>query len=408
MLHFLGWSTGAMFFFYAWVLRVAPSVMIDEMMRDLSVGGAVIGNLSAVYFFGYAGMQVPVGLLIDRFGPRRLMTAAALVCAGGCVIFAASSGITGVAAGRFLIGASAAFSLVGAMSIAGLWFPARRFALLSGLAMMLGMAGGVVGQAPLRLVVDALDWRGAVLALAGGGVLLAVAAWTTVRDRPRERGSSGRMLAGLGRVARNRQTWLIAVAGLGTTGPLLGFAGLWGVPYFVATLGIDRAGAAAITSMVFIGWGVGAPLVGWASDRIGRRRSPFILGLVICTAAMSAIVAFPGLPVPMLMTLCFACGFGGSSQIVGFAAAREHNPVSLSGTALGLVNGMVTGAGALFQPLLGWLLDLNWQGRLVDGARVYDPSAYRIAFGAIIVGCVVGLLCTLALRETYCKPLEEK
>jgi MFS family permease len=407
MLHFLGWSTGALFFFYAWVLRVAPSVMIDEMMRDLSVGGAVIGNLSAVYFFGYAGMQVPVGLLIDRFGPRRLIATAALVCAGGCVIFAFSAGIAGVAAGRFLIGASAAFSLVGAMSIAGLWFPARRFALLSGLAMMLGMAGGVVGQAPLRLVVDALDWRGAVLALAGGGVLVAIAAWTTVRDRPRERGSSGRMLHGLGRVMRNRQIWLIAVAGLGTTGPLLGFAGLWGVPYFVATLGIDRAAAAAITSMVFIGWGVGAPLIGWASDRIGQRRSPFILGLVICTAGMSAIVAFPGLPIPALMALCFACGFGGSSQIVGFAAAREHNPVAFSGTALGLVNGIVTGAGALFQPLLGWLLDLNWQGRMVDGARVYDPSAYRIAFGAIIVGCVVGFFCTLALRETHCRPLDE-
>lgn len=407
MLHFLGWSTGALFFFYAWVLRVAPSVMIDEMMRDLSVGGAVIGNLSAVYFFGYAGMQVPVGLLIDRFGPRRLITTAALVCAGGCVIFAFSAGIAGVAAGRFLIGASAAFSLVGAMSIAGLWFPARRFALLSGLAMMLGMAGGVVGQAPLRLVVDALDWRGAVLALAGGGVLVAIAAWTTVRDRPRERGSSGRMLDGLGRVMRNRQTWLIAVAGLGTTGPLLGFAGLWGVPYFVATLGIDRTAAAAITSMVFIGWGIGAPLIGWASDRIGRRRSPFILGLVICTVAMSTIVAFPGLPIPALMALCFACGFGGSSQIAGFAAAREHNPVAFSGTALGLVNGIVTGAGALFQPLLGWLLDLNWQGRMVDGARVYDPSAYRIAFGAIIVGCVVGFFCTLALRETHCRPLDE-
>jgi MFS family permease len=407
MLHFLGWSTGALFFFYAYVLRVAPSVMIDEMMRDLSVGGAVIGNLSAVYFFGYAGMQVPVGLLIDRFGPRRLMTIAALACAGGCMIFAFSAGIAGVAAGRFLIGASAAFSLVGAMSIAGLWFPARRFALLSGLAMMLGMAGGVVGQAPLRLVVDALDWRGAVLALAGGGVLVAIAAWATVRDRPRERGSSTRMLDGLGRVMRNRQTWLIAVAGLGTTGPLLGFAGLWGVPYFVATLGIDRTAAAAITSMVFIGWGVGAPLIGWASDRIGQRRSPFILGLLICTAGMSAIVAFPGLPIPALMALCFACGFGGSSQIAGFAAAREHNPVAFSGTALGLVNGIVTGAGALFQPLLGWLLDLNWQGRLVDGARVYDPAAYRIAFGAIIVGCVVGFLCTLALRETHCKPLDE-
>lgn len=407
-LHLLGWATGALFFFYAWVLRVAPSVMIDEMMRDLAIGGAVIGNLSALYFFGYAGMQVPVGMLIDRFGPRRLMTAAALGCVAGCAIFALSSGISGVAIGRFVIGAAAAFSLVGAMAVAGLWFPAQRFALLSGLAMMMGMLGGIVGQAPFRLVVEALDWRGSILALAAGGVVVATAAWATVRDRPREVKSSAPMLAGLGRVVRNRQTWLIAIAGLGTTGPLLGFAGLWGVPYFVTTLGIDRTSAASITSAVFLGWAIGAPLIGWASDRIGRRRSPFIAGLVICILAMSAILYLPGLSIPVLMMLCFLCGFGGSSQIVGFAAARENNPPALSATAIGLVNGLVTGAGALFQPLLGWLLDLNWKGEMESGARIYDPGAYQIALSAIIVGCVVGFFCTLAMRETYCRPLEER
>jgi MFS family permease len=406
-LHFFGWATGALFFFYAWILRVAPSVMIDEMMRDLAVGGAVIGNLSAVYFFGYAGMQVPVGLLIDRFGPRRLMTAAALGCVVGCIIFAMSDGITGVAFGRFVIGAAAAFSLVGAMAVAGLWFPARRFALLSGLAMMMGMLGGVFGQAPFRLVVEALDWRGAVLTLAIGGLVLAAAAWMTVRDRPREARARRPMFSGLGTVARNRQTWLIALAGLGTTGPLLGFSGLWGVPYFVATLGIDRTAAASITSMMFIGWAVGAPLIGWASDHFGRRRAPLVLGLLVCAITMSAILYVPGLTVPMLMALCFLCGLSGSSQITGFAAARENNPTGLSATAIGLVNGLVTGAGALFQPLLGWLLDLNWKGEMVAGARIYDAGAYRIALAAIIVGCVIGFICSLAMRETYCRPVGE-
>ncbi len=407
-LHLFGWATSALFFFYAWILRVAPSVMIDEMMRDLGVGGAVIGHLSAVYFFGYAGSQVPIGMLIDRFGPRRLMTLAALGCVAGCAIFALSPGISGVVVGRFVIGAAAAFSLVGAMAVAGLWFPARRFALLSGLAMMMGMLGAMVGQAPFRLVVEALDWRGAVFALAIGGLVVAIAVWATVRDRPREARSSAPMLAGLARVARSRQTWLIAIAGLGTTGPLLGFAGLWGVPYFVTTLGIDRTAAASITSTMFLGWAVGAPLIGWASDRIGRRRSPFIVGLAICIVTMSAILYVPDLSVPSLMALCFLCGFGGASQIVGFAAARENNPPALSATAIGVVNGLVTGAGALFQPLLGWLLDLNWKGEMVAGARIYDPSAYRIALSAVIVGCVVGFLCALAMRETYCRPSDQQ
>ena len=402
-IHVFGWLTGALFFFYAWVLRVAPSIMIEEMMRDLAVGAALIGNLSAFYFYGYAGMQVPVGMLIDRFGPRRLMTCAALVCAGGCVLFSQSTGYWGVAAGRFVIGASAAFSFVGAMSVAGLWFPAKRFALLSGLAMMMGMAGGVAGQAPLRLLVDSFEWRGAVLLLATGGVLIAIAAWLSVRDRPREPRKANRMFSGLGQVTTNSQTWLIALAGLGTTAPLLGFAGLWGVPYLVSIYGLDRASAAGVTSMMFIGWGIGAPLMGWYSDHIGRRREPFIAGLFLCVAALAAIIYVPALPIGGVIALCFVCGFGGSSQIVGFAAAREHNPVAFSGTTLGFVNGMVTGAGALYQPLVGWILDLNWQGQSIGGARVYDAGAYQYALAVLVVGSFAGFLCTLFVRETGCR-----
>lgn len=402
-LAFFGWLTAALFFFYAWVLRVAPSVMIEELMRDFAVGAAAIGNLSAFYFYGYAGLQVPVGMLIDRFGPRRLIAISAALCALGGVIFASSTAFWSVAAGRFVIGASAAFSLVGAMAVAGHWFPPRRFALLSGLAMMMGMAGGVFGQAPLRLVVETLGWRGAMLLMASGGLALAVAAWATVRDRRRGSGGLKQVLGGLGAVVMNRQTWLIAIAGLGTTGPLLGFAGLWGVPYFVTTHGLEQTTAAAITSMLFIGWGVGAPLFGWLSDRIGRRRLPFVAGLVLCASTMAAIVYVPGLSVTAVTALCFLCGFGGSSQIVGFAAVREHNAAASSGTAIGIVNGMVTGAGALYQPLLGWLLDLAWDGQMLSGARVYEASAYRLSFGVLVAGAIVGLLCTLAMRETYCR-----
>jgi MFS family permease len=242
-----------------------------------------------------------------------------------------------------------------------------------------------------------------MLMAAAGGLVIAVAAWATVRDRHRGSGGVRQVFAGLGRVLRNPQTWLIAIAGLGTTGPLLGFAGLWGVPYLVATHGVDRTAAAAVTSTLFIGWGVGAPFFGWLSDRIGLRRPPFIAGLLICTGAMAGLVYAPGLPLFAISALCFLCGFGGSSQIVGFAAAREHNAAALSGTAIGFVNGMVTGAGALYQPLLGWLLDLAWGGQMTAGARIYDPAAYRFAFSAIVAGAVIGLCCTLVMRETYCR-----
>lgn len=403
LLPLLGWLTGALFFFYAWVLRVAPSVMVEELMRDFAVGAAVLGHLSAAYFYGYAGMQIPVGVLLDRFGPRRLMTIAALLCAGGCVLLATGTSLAVATTGRFLIGASAAFSLVGSMAVAGQWFDASRFALLSGLSMAMGMAGGVFGQAPLRVAVEASDWRATTLALALGGLALSVAAWATVRDRWRGSGGFGRALAGLGVVLRHRQTWLIALVGLGTSAPLLGFASLWGVPFLETAYGLQRKEAATLTSIVFVGWGVGAPLIGWLSDRVGRRKSPLVAGLLLETAALAALVYVPGLPIWIVGALCFLVGFLGSAQIVCFALVRENHPAALSGTGIGFVNGMVTGAGALFQPLVGLLLDLAWAGRTSLGARVYEAGSYRLALTSLVVCCLGGLLCLGPVRETYCR-----
>ena len=403
LLPILGWLTGALFFFYAWVLRVAPSVIVEELMRDFAVGAAVLGNLSAAYFYGYAGLQIPVGLLLDRFGPRRLMTGAALVCAGGCVLFATGETLTTVTAGRFLIGASAAFSLVGAMAVAGQWFPSDRFAVFSGLAMAAGMAGGVFGQAPLRIAVEASSWRTTTLLLALGGLALALSALTTVRDRWRGTGGILAALSGLGIVLRHRQTWLIALGGLGTSAPLLGFASLWGVPFLETAYHLPRTTAATVTSAVFVGWGIGAPLYGWLSDYIGRRRSPALVGLLLQTSALAAAVYVPGLPLTALAGLCGLVGFFGSAQIVCFALARENHSPRLSGTAIGFVNGMVTGAGALFQPLVGLLLDMAWDGQTALGARVYDTAAYQMAFASVIVCCIGGFLCLLAVRETYCR-----
>ena len=404
LLPLLAWGVAATFFFYAWVLRVAPSVMVEELMRDFAVGAGVLGHLSAAYFYGYAGMQIPVGLLLDRFGPRRLLTIAALVCAGGCVLFATGGSLATVVAGRFLIGASAAFSLVGAMAIAGHWFPANRFAIFSGLAMAMGMAGGIFGQAPLRLAIEATDWRTTMLVVAAGGLLLALAAWATVRDRTRGVGGIAEVLSGLGKVLRHRQTWLIALVGLGTSAPLLAFAGLWGVPFLETAYGMSRTSAATLTSAFFAGWGIGAPLLGWLSDRIGRRRDPLLIGLALKTVALAALIHIPGLSVPALVALCFLVGLFGSGQILCFALVKENHTLALSGTAIGFLNAVITGAGALFQPLVGVLLDTAWTGEIAAGARVYQAADYRFALSCLIACCIGGFLCLLAVRETYCRP----
>ena len=398
-LPFLGWLTGAVFFFYAWILRVAPSIMVDELMRDLSVGAAVLGNLSAAYFYGYAGMQIPVGMLLDRFGPRRLMTVSALLCGCGAALFALGPSLAYVTAGRFLIGASAAFSLVGAMAVASQWFPAHRFALLSGLAMAAGMAGGVLGQAPLRIAVEASDWRTTSLWLALGGVLISVASWCFVRDRLRGTGGLGQVLAGLGEAARDRQVLLLSLAGLGANGALLGFAGLWGVPFLVLAYDLERTTAATLASLLIAGWGVGAPLIGWLSDRIGSRKYPYLVGIAVECLALATLVWVPGLPLWAIAALAFLIGFAGASMITSFALVRERVRPGLTGTAIGFLNAMVTGAGALFQPLIGFILDMLWQGQTTAGARVYTVLDYRIALSVLILFCAIGFFAVLAVSD---------
>jgi MFS family permease len=405
MLPLLGWLTGALFFFYAWVLRVSPSVMVEELMRDFAVGGAALGNLSALYFYGYAGMQIPVGLMIDRFGPRRLLTVAATICGASCLLVAWSPTLEGVALGRFLIGASAAFSLVGAFAVAGQWFPPTQFAMLGGLAMAAGMAGGVLGQAPVRVLVEAQGWRPTVAMMAIGGFVIAVMAFATIRDKTRGTGGLGSVLGGLGHVLSNRQTWLISIAGLGTNGTLLGFGGLWGVPFMQAAHGLEPTKAAFITSLLIAGWGFGAPFFGWLSGLMQQRRLPFIFGYAICAPSFLTLIYGPPLSAEVVAVLTFLTGFGGAGQIVCFATVREVNPPLLSGTAIGVVNAFVTGTGAVYQPLIGWLLDRAWSGTLVEGARVYAADDYRVAFTVLAVGLAVGFVCTCLMRETRCKPV---
>lgn len=395
----LAWGLATLFFGYIFMQRVSPSVMVGELMRDFAVGAALLGHLSAFYFYAYAGLQIPVGLVLDRAGPRLVMALSAAVCGGGSLLFALSPSIELAYLGRLLIGAGAAFSWVGSLTLAAQLFPPRRFALLVGIGQLVGMLGGVLAQAPLGFVVQAIGWRHALAAGAAIAFVLAVAMWwatPTLRGPPRRAGS---VLADLRRVAAQRQTWIIAGTGFALTGPMMAFAGLWAVPYLVSSQGLSRDGAAGTASLLFVGWALGAPLVGWLSDRLHRRRVLLILGTASGTAALSAILYLPGLSLTAVSMLLIAYGISGSTMVLTFAAAREANPSETSGLAMGLLNTAVSGAGAVLQPLIGHLLDYLWDGQILDGARVYGTEAFRTALTVLPVICVFGLIGALLLRE---------
>ncbi len=398
-------SLGALYFSYAFLQRVSPSVMTSELMRDFGVGGTLLGMLSALYFYAYAAIQLPVGMLTDRFGPRKLMSFALVICALATFGFALSPNLLSATVLRALIGGSVAFAFVGTMAIAGYWFNHNRNAFLAGVLQALGMLGAVFAQAPLRSIVESIGWRNTMHILAIIAAVLALLIYFGVPKRTRNQRQviSYNIRKAFKSVAWNRQTWLCAIIGFGMCATMLSFSGLWAVPWLTSVHGYTPTRASAMASTLFLGWAVAAPAVGWISDQIGRRNVLPQIGATLYILVFFVIVYRTPESEFLLVLLIFLCGAFGSSVTVCFTVVREHNHANYASTGLGLMNMFVVGSGALMQPTIGWLLDINWEGVMHDGARIYDAEAYAIGFSSLLVVMVLALISTFMLKETYCR-----
>jgi MFS family permease len=394
------WLLASLFFFYAFATRVSPSVMVDTLMRDFMLGAAVLGNLSAIYFYAYASMQIPIGLMLDRFGPARLLAGGALVSGAGCGVFAASDSITMAYAGRFLIGGGAASSWIGALAVIARNFPHQRFAALAGGTQAFGMFGATMGQLPVGLLVNSFGWRTAMWDLGLMGVVLATLIFAIVRDRRLPHAAAIATGAGIVAAMKNPQTWLCALFGMAMVGPLVAFAGLWAVPYLMQVHGMTRAGAAGLASIMFVAWAVGSPVLGGISDRLRRRKTIMVVGASGATFLLSTLPFMERAPIWLAAALIVGIGLSSSAYVVGISLARESNPEQITGTTLGLVNTCVISSGAVLQPLIGYILDRHWVGTIADGARIYPPQAFAWALVVLPAAAGIGAVAALLARDT--------
>ncbi len=402
------WSLGAAFYSFAFFQRVAPSAMTHELMRDLAVGAAALGNLSAAYFYVYGGLQIPIGVALDRWGTRWLLMGCAALGAAGSVLFALSPDFGTAFLGRLLIGAGASVGYLGCLKLAAVWFPPRRFSLLVGFITPFGMTGAVLGQAPLGALVEAAGWRAPMLGAAGFAVVILLLLWLTRLVAPRRPEgtaapppSLARLRASLARSLRTPQVWIIALATASANMPLLAFAGLWGVPYLVHSYGLSRELAGLGTSVMLIGWALGAPFLGWLSERLRRRKALFLLGATVGLASWLIVTLAAPLPIPLLYTLFAVAGIGSGATILGFVLIREGVGDEASGSVSALVNTFLMGMAALFQYLIGALLDLWWDGEMAGGVRLYSSEAFASALWILPATTAVSCVAALFLRETH-------
>jgi predicted MFS family arabinose efflux permease len=387
-------------FVLSFVHRTAPAAIAGELTAAFSISSAVLGTLAATYFYVYTVLQIPVGVLADTLGPRKILAAGSAIAAAGSLLFALAPAWEIAAVGRTLVGIGVSVAFIAILKVGAVWFEPQRFATLAGVTMFVGNLGAVAAGAPLAWLVTITSWRVVFVALAMVSALLALATWLRVRDRPEQLGfaavnpvpagaAQAPWLRAVRSVLANPATWPPFFVNMGVGGSFLAFAGLWAVPFLQDTRGLTRVDAAQHASLLLLGVAIGSLFVGRLSDALGSRAG--LMRVFVLAYVLSWLPWLLHASWPQWATLSW---FGLMGLLIpGFTLswtlAKEANLPQYSGIATSVVNtGIFLGAGIL-QPLVGWVLD---QARATGAAAVAWDRGIALLAGAAAFGLVMSLL----------------
>lgn len=380
---------GAFFYCYEFILRIVPGILQSELIHAFGqISASTFGEIAALYYFAYSPMQIPVGMLMDRFGPRRLLSLACLCCTLGSWMFTHSSSLLIAGSGRFLVGFGSAFAFVGVLTAAVNWLPPRFFSLVAGLMTTLGMLGIIYGEIKITALASVMSLSSVLMMLVSVGMVLTIFIFLVVRDRPQgeqpKHDSLKQFIRNVGCVFISKQVWLIGIVGAALYTSLSVFGELWGKSYLEMAHHLTKSEAAQTLSYMFLGWGLGAPIVGYISDHTKRRVAPLLVGGVLSLICISVILYYPSLSWGTLKTLIFLYGLFSSVEIIVFIMGKENSGVTLSSTIFAVVNMIVTLGGVILQPIVGRLLDIVSKNRLLEGgAHIYTAHDYQCALSII-------------------------
>ena len=394
------WVPAALFYCYQFILRVSPSVMEYELRRDFSIDAGMFGLLSSFYYFGYCACQIPLGLMVDYLGPRRLLTFAAILCSFATIIFAISPDIYLAGLARFLIGAGSSCAFLGSMKLGTLWFPVKRLPLITGATIFLGTMGANLGGAPLRLLTNHYTWRASLFIIAVFGALIGVAIWFVSRDGSSDKDtkSSDPIFEGLKKVLETPQVWLGSLYGFMLYTPLSVFADLWGTGFLEKIYQIPTQEAAQYVNLIYIGLAIGALLYAWMVENFMKITTGLTISTLGVGIPFTILILVPNLPLSLMGILLFTVGVMIGGQFLSFSFTCLHMPVKFSGITIGVTNMITMLSGLIFQPIIGVILDSLWKGKIQDNVTVFAASDYRIALLLVPVCISIALITSLFLK----------
>ncbi len=405
------WLLAALFFLYEFFLRTFVGTVAHQIIPDLHLSVEQFAILGSSYYITYGIMQIPVGILADKFGVRIILTFATLICATATILFSYVHSFHGALAMRILIGFGSSFAFISLLVVAVTWFPRRYFAFFAGVSQFIGTLGPLLAGGPLVLLLAYAhnNWRIPLFWIGIAGILLALLIGIFVRNnRPVSTTNLIKLQHNiplsvqLKRLIKNYDVWTIALYS-GFIYISISFYGvIWGVEY-LQSRGLTQANAASIISMAWIGYAIACPLLGAFSD-IARRRKPVLIGCGILGIIITVMITFVAISWHWLYAvLFFGLGFAASGQNVGFAAIAEQVDTYNKASALGLNNGMIALFDAVLPPLFSLFITLP-----TDGSRASMPSDFIPGFSFLpLVFLAATLIACFCIKETYCKPQKE-
>ena len=410
----LAWGSLISVFLLVNVHRLSTAVLSEELIAAFGVTASQLGTLHASFFVIYALVQIPTGILADRYGARFVGTAGAITLSAGAVGFALSTGYLAAFLSRALIGLGSGVIFISTIRFCANWFRAREFATMTGLTAGMAGLGAIIATTPLAMLIGALGWRPTILAFAAVGFLAGGGVWVLVRRSPAEAGldpienvpeassvTLAETLENLRRLLADPDQWLLSIVFFSAMGTILTVIGLWGVPYLVVVHDLDVTTASYFTLIGAVGMLLGGPVVGWISDRLGRRLLPMIVGLGMFAVALAVIPVSGSPPLPIVALVYFVIGLGLGFTALALPVIKERYPAEASGVATATVNGAGFIGGAALPPLMGVALDQYRTGEVVAGTVVYSEFGYRIAFAITAVAVAVSVCCAIwfSLRQ---------
>ncbi len=392
---FLMWMFPLVFFSYQFILRLWPGLMMQSIMSQFSIDASHFGMLAAFYYYGYAGMQIPVAMLLDRFSARYVVFAFAVLCGLATLLFTYTDNFYVAVFSRFLIGAGSAVGFLGVSKVVSEWFPKEHYAKMIGFSFTFGLMGAIYGGKPVSLLIEKYSWQNVALTLALISIAVGCATGLALRspkNLERQAKTQQFKLANFKAIFSSPIIWFLAIANLLMVGSLEGFADVWGVPYLMNAYHLPKSDAAALASCIFFGMLFGGPLLALCSRKIGNFPVISLCGIGMALAFVTLLLHQTYNPI-FLSCLFFAVGVMCCYQVIVFAAGANLVASQNLGVTVAFLNCINMLGGSFFHTLIGRMMDRFWTGQMGDdGLKVYDLIVYKYALSIVPICAVVGAI----------------